>query len=79
MCTAYANYCRNGSVPEPELGFDVGKAWADLGTDIPMVIKNRSWRRPGYDKDTFFCVLNRKDPLPFIAGIALAPLIKLGI
>ena len=78
MCAAYVDYCRSGIVPEQNLSFDVGKTWVDLGTDIPVLLKNRA-PSSGYGRDTFFCVLSRNDPLPFIIEIALAPLIKLGI
>ena len=79
MCAAYAGYCRSGSVLEPELDFEVGKTWVDLGTDIPMLFKNRSWAHAGYNRDTFYCVLSLKDPGPFMAEILLAPFIALGI
>jgi predicted ATP-grasp superfamily ATP-dependent carboligase len=79
MCTAYADYCRTGSVPETELDFETGKTWVDLGTDIPMLFKNRSWAHAGYSRDTYFCVLSSSDPLPFIMEIILSPFIAMGI
>ena len=77
MCAAYADYCLRGSVPEPKLDFDAGKTWVDLGTDIPMLFKSRSWKNHGYGKNTYFCVLNPQDPLPFIMEVLLAPFIAL--
>jgi predicted ATP-grasp superfamily ATP-dependent carboligase len=79
ICLAYADYCRTGRVPEPEMSFKVGKTWVDLGKDIPMLLKKGAWSKAGYNRDTYCCVLSSSDPLPFIMEIILSPLIALGI
>ena len=79
LCTAYLNYMDKGIIPEKNYNYFTDKTWVDLGTDIPMLIKNRQWAHPGYDKNTFFCVLNQKDPLPFLMEILMTPFISLGI
>ena len=80
ICRAYFNYMKNGVIPKKRLSYTTGRYWVDLGTDIPMLIKNwKSINIDDYGKKTFYCVLNRKDPLPFIAEIFFSPLIALEI
>ncbi|MCK5229812.1 MAG: hypothetical protein KAR13_06085, partial [Desulfobulbaceae bacterium] len=77
MCLAYCDYACKGITPTKEFSYDVGKYWVDIGTDLPMLIKQR--KLPDYSKCSSFCVLSAKDPLPFLMEIILAPLIKLGL
>ncbi|MCK5607639.1 hypothetical protein KAR91_37490 [Candidatus Pacearchaeota archaeon] len=79
MCATYVDYISRGITPDKNFDYAIDKTWVDLGTDIPMLIKNRQWVHPGYDKNTFFCVLDQKDPLPFLMEIFMAPFISLGI
>lgn len=79
ICAAYYDYIVSGITPNRCVEYDVGKTWVDLGTDIPVLFKNRLAKNAGYDKNTFFCVLDRKDPLPFIMEILLAPFLALSI
>ena len=77
MCLEYYKYLLHRKIPFENMDYSIGKTWTDLGTDIPMLLKTGAWRNPRYSRNTFFCVANRKDPLPFIMEIILAPLIKM--
>jgi predicted ATP-grasp superfamily ATP-dependent carboligase len=77
MCSAFCDYLLKGVMPVKNLQYDVGRYWVDLGTDIPMLFKYRQFG--GYRRCSSFCVLDVKDPLPFIMEIILAPLIMLNI
>jgi len=79
ICNAYYDYMNSSVMPEGDYTYSVGKTWVDLGSDIPMLIKNRQFRNFGYTRNAYYCVLNRKDPMPFVMEILLAPLIAMGI
>ncbi len=79
MCAGYVDYLRTGKAPKADMKYSIGRTWVDLGTDIPVLIKKRLWLKTSYTRNLFFCVLDRRDPLPFIMEIALAPLLKLDI
>lgn len=75
LCATYYNYMIKGIIPEYNFDYSIGKTWVDLGTDLPLLIKNRQFKNLGYNKDTFYCVLDFSDIIPFIAGIFLFPFI----
>ena len=77
LCRAYCDYVLKGRKPAKNFTYDVGKYWVDIGTDLPMLIKNKML--PDYWKCRSFCVLSAKDPFPFLMELLLAPLIKLGL
>ena len=79
LCQYYYDYMKFGKRPSTNHKYDVNRTWVDLATDIPVLLKSRSIRHAGSDRNTFFCVLNRKDPLPFIMEILLAPFLAMGI
>ena len=77
MCAAYCDYILKRRIPDKKYTYDVGKYWVDIGTDIPMLMKNKKF--PDYWKCRSFCVLSAKDPLPFVMEIFLSPCIKIGL
>lgn len=79
ICAEYVKYIRIGMIPNKNYNYAVDKTWVDLGTDIPMLLKNGPFAYPGYDRNIFFSVLDRKDLLPFLMEILLAPFIVIGI
>ena len=68
----------NGRRPKPDFEYDVGKTWVDLATHVPEALLRGEFSRilPACDYE---CVWNRDDPMPFFKGVALAPLIMLGV
>jgi predicted ATP-grasp superfamily ATP-dependent carboligase len=55
-----------------DLGYEQGRYWADLATDVPeMIRRGKLW---GYDRSCFECTWDRRDPLPALALWTLFPL-----
>jgi predicted ATP-grasp superfamily ATP-dependent carboligase len=72
LVAQYLKYLENGRI-EPPGGYDLGRYWADLATDMPQMLREgRLWRyHPGF----FECTWNSADPLPAFVLWALFPLI----
>jgi predicted ATP-grasp superfamily ATP-dependent carboligase len=75
LCAIHYDFMKNQIVPKVNYEYALDRTWADLGTDIPIIFRNRLWGNIGYTRDTFHCVLDHRDPLPFIMEVLLAPLI----
>jgi len=77
ICKAYYDYMKKNIIPAPNYDYVIDKTWVDLGTDVPVLIKNGQFKNIGYNRNTCFCVLHTKDPLPFFTEMILFPLIML--
>jgi D-aspartate ligase len=72
LVSRYLEFASTGKVTE-DLGYCVGRHWADLATDIPEMVRQRRIR--GYERGFFECTWDRRDPAPAVALWTLFPLI----
>jgi len=77
LCRAYCDYLIRGIMPDRNFNYEVGRYWVHLSTDVLMLLKNT--QRSGYKRNMSFCVLDARDPLPFLMETLLMPLILLKI
>lgn len=74
LVAQYVQYLESGQL-EPTGGYDMGRYWADLATDIPQMLREkRLWR---YHPHFFECTWDRADPLPAIVLWTMFPFIAI--
>jgi hypothetical protein len=74
LVAQYLKYLENGRI-EPPGGYELGRYWADLATDMPQML--REGRLFRYHAGFFECTWNSADPLPAFLLWTLFPLIAL--
>ncbi len=79
LCAAYCDYLVQGTMPPENHRFEVGRTWVDIVTDLPQAVRQHGLKGIRYCRNTFHCVANVKDPLPFLVEILFSPLLALGI
>jgi predicted ATP-grasp superfamily ATP-dependent carboligase len=74
LVAQYVKYLENGLL-EPPGGYDLGRYWADLATDVPQMLREgRLWRyHPGF----FECTWSSADPLPAFVLWTMFPLMAI--
>ena len=75
LCRAYCDYLIKEIMPERDFDYEVGRYWVHLSTDVLMLLKNG--QRSGYKRRMSFCVLDARDPLPFLMESLLMPTLLL--
>ena len=79
MCRLYHDFLVHGMRPQENHAYETDRGWVDIITDLPQAVRKGGLKGVRYRPGTFHCVMDAKDPLPFMAEILLIPFLALGV